>query len=279
MNDADNENLAIANDQRPLAGRTVLLTRPRKQSEEMAYQLERLGAQVIHAPMIATVAPQSWVALDAAIEKLDTYDAIIFTSGNGVAFFLQRLREKRPECLTQIKEIPIYAIGKATAKALAEAELTAGLVASDSKAEGFVNAIIEYVGGETQLRGQRFLFPRAQLARELLPEELRKCGAIVDTVETYQTVRPPLDDKEIIALLENKKIDVITFTSSSTVHHFIATLGEASLTELLRDTLLACIGPITAATAKAYKLTNIIQPASYNAEALVEAIREAFTVK
>jgi uroporphyrinogen III methyltransferase/synthase len=265
------------NANQPLTGCTILLTRPRNQSEAMAYQLESLGAKVLQAPMIATVAPESWAALDEALKQLVIYHALIFTSANGVLFFFQRLQEKFPKRVTALNAMCVYAIGKATAKALSEMGITADVIAQDSKAEGLLRSIIDHSGGEAKLQGQRFLLPRARIARETLPDELRKLGAVVDAVETYQTIRPQNDTDEILRLLENKEIDVITFTSSSTVTNFVATIGEDKITKLLQHPLIACIGPITTATAQEYKLTNIIQPATYTADALVEIIVEALT--
>ena len=181
--------------------------------------------------------------------------------------------------MAQIKETFVCAIGKATAKALAESGINANLIANDSKAEGLLQALIEQAGGKENLRGRRFLLPRARIAREILPEELRKLGAIVDAVETYQTIRPQADDTDFIQLLEKKAIDVIIFTSSSTVLNFVATVGEERVAKLLHDIIIACIGPITAATAREYNLTNIIQPKNYNAAALVDTIVAAFATK
>ena len=279
MSDADDKVQINPTSRQPLAGRLILLTRPHKQSEEMALHLESLGAQVIQAPMIATVEPESWMALDEAIEKFDHYDSLIFTSTNGVMFFFQRLQQKYPKTMTQIKEIFICAIGNATAKALADEGYNANLIASDAKAEGLLQAIIEQAGGKENLRGRRFLLPRARIAREILPQELRKLGAIVDAVETYQTIRPPTDDSAFIRLLEKKAIDVVIFTSSSSVQNFVATIGEERVAKLLHDTIIACIGPITAATAREYNLINIIQPEIYNAAALVNTIIAAFPTK
>lgn len=242
----------------------------------MTSLLEACGAEVIHFPMIETVAPDSWAALDAVIERLSSYDWLVFTSVNGVEFFFRRLAQTCSNDFSSFRGIQVCAIGAATAKALDQAGRKADLMAIDSKAEGLLDAILKQVGSAERLRGSRFLIPRARFAREVLPEELANLGAVVETVEAYQTVKPEADAERLRVLLKSQTVDVITFTSSSTVHNLIATVGETVATDLLKGVLIACIGPVTATTAQQYNLTNIVQPDSYTAGALVEAIVQAF---
>ena len=259
----------------PLSGKTILLTRPRQQSEEMAALLEGLGANVLYAPMIEIREPDSWQALDESIHQLDLYDWLIFTSANSVKFFFQRLAQKSLEPLAKISKASICAIGLVTAKALESRGAKVDLIATDSTAEGLLQALLFYKGSLQALRGQRFLLPRARLAREVLPSELRKLGAQVDVVEAYQNVMPEMAGDSITHLFKQRVIDVVTFTSSSTVHNFVALAGVENLQELLRHSRIACIGPVTKATAEEYQLKNIIQPQNYTAAALVEAIVQA----
>jgi uroporphyrinogen III methyltransferase/synthase len=133
------------------------------------------------------------------------------------------------------------------------------------------------MGNPSAICGLRFLLPRARVARELLPEALRSHGARIDIVEVYQNVLPETDSENLIRLLRDGCIDVITFTSSSTVKNFAALLGRENLTECLQNTFVACIGPVTAATASEYRLKNIIQPDNYSAPALVETIVQALS--
>ena len=259
----------------PLATCQIIITRPRAQSEEMSQWLEAAGATVLHFPMIETVAPDSWDGLDAALARFADFDWLIFTSANSVKFFFQRLAEFRDGEAPPIGQVRLGAIGTATAKALERAGGHVELIAEDSKAEGLLQALLEQVGGAERLRGLRFLIPRARVARDLLPDELRKRGAQVEVVEAYQTIKPEVDQEPLLALLKNRTINVITFTSSSTVHNFITTIGAAEAPELLQGTFLACIGPVTAGTAQTYHLKNIIQPPSYTAKALVQVILEA----
>jgi uroporphyrinogen III methyltransferase / synthase len=259
---------------RPLEGKTVLITRPVAQSEEMTSLFTKFGASVIHCPTIEVVEPESWHALDAAINKMASYDWIVFTSANGAVFFFRRLAEKLSDVVGPMSNLVVCAIGPATAKAIERAGGRVGVIASDSKAEGALRTIIEQAGGEEKIRGLRFLIPRARVAREVLPFELGRLGAHVDAIETYQTVKPEVDSTTIVRLFNEAAIDVITFTSSSTVTNFASLMGVDDLSSLLKDTLVACIGPVTAATALEHGLRNIIQPRLYNATALVEAIVE-----
>jgi uroporphyrinogen III methyltransferase/synthase len=257
----------------PLLGRTVLVTRPRAQSQEIASLLENLGARVLYLPTIQIVEPESWSELDGAIEKLRNYNWIIFTSSNGVAFFFRRLGERGQEF--PAPGPAVCAIGPATDKALQELDFHSDLVAQDSKAEGVLCALSERMGGADKIRGLRFLIPRARLARDILPKELARLGAAVDVVEAYQNVRPDLDSRDIERLFREQNPDAVTFTSSSTVSNLASLAARQDLSRLLGDAIVACIGPVTAACAHEHGLENIVQPQSYNAAALVEAIVEA----
>ncbi len=263
----------------PLLGKTILVTRPRAQSDGITERLEALGAVVVHFPTIEVIPPSSSVALDSSISRIDQYDWIIFTSANGVRFFLRRLAEMRSQGAEALARHVICTIGPATARAVEAGGALPKVTASDSKAEGALTAIVDHVGGWQNVRGLRFLIPRAKVARETLPHSLRRLGAHVDAVETYQTVRPDVPPGAIIRLFKENSIDAITFTSSSTVSNFAELTGLTDLSDLLPTTIVACIGPVTAETAASYGLTRVIQPALHNSEALVEAIVDAIGEK
>lgn len=259
----------------PLRGKTVLVTRARAQSPDITAQLEALGATVIHCPSIEIATPTSWHQLDASIGRLGEYDWVVFTSANGVEFFFRRLVEIRGDATGALAKHLICAIGPATARALAVAGAAADVVASDSTAEGALKAIIGHVGGGEFVRGLSFLIPRARIARDTLPVGLRRLGARVDAVETYQTIKPSVEPESITSLFKQNSIDAITFTSSSTVSNFAAMLGLTDLSGLLSNTVVACIGPITARTAAKHGLRETVQPEAYNATALVNSIVES----
>jgi uroporphyrinogen III methyltransferase/synthase len=277
MKDADHFSLRQPDEpgQRPLAGKTVMLTRAPAQSAEMTAMLERLGATVIHCPTIEIAEPTSWEALDGAIGRLESYDWLIFTSANGVEFFFRRLSEKRGDGLSALSRLQTCAVGPATARAIASAGGRVDLTARESKAEGVLAALIEMVGGEEKIAGQKFLLPRAHVAREVLPAELVRCGAQVDAVETYQTICPEVDRASLIRWITENRVDAVTFTSPSTVTNFAALIGAVDLADCLRGILVASIGPVTTEALRAHGLTDIVQPQAYNAAALVEALAEA----
>lgn len=255
-----------------MQGKTILVTRARAQSQEITARLEALGANVIHCATIEVVPPTSWKPLDEAISKLESYDWLVFTSANGVHFFFRRLSEIRSDVARAIAERLVCAIGPATASAIEASGAVVHVTASDSKAEGALTAIIDNVGGAENIRGLRFLMPRARVARDILPAALRSLGAHVDAVEAYQTVKPNVDRESVLRLFTDNSIDVITFTSSSTVSNFAEIVGLTDLSDLLSTTLVACIGPVTAKTAAEHGLRRIIQPKLYNAAELVDCI-------
>jgi len=241
----------------------------------MTALLESLGATVIQCPAIEIREPDSWDGLDRSLVGLEEYDWIVFTSANGADFFFRRLTEKRADALSALKGSVVCAIGPLTARAVEAAGARVDLVIGDSKAEGAIAAIIGRLEGEPQVRGLRFLIPRAKVARELLPARLSELGAKVDVVEVYRTVKPDIDGREIAGLFRHGTIDAITFTSSSTVANFAAMTGLDTLAGLLVGVTVACIGPVTAATARQYGLTDVLQPETYTAAALVESIVRA----
>ena len=254
----------------PLAGRTILITRAINQPDDMSERLASLGAKILHRPTIEIAEPSDWSPLDGAISRLADYQWIVFTSVNGVRFFFQRMAERSQESWPGA--LVSLAIGSATASALAVKGVRVGVTASDSRAEGAFEAIARHAGGVEKIAGLKFLIPRARVARDFLPDELRKAGATVDVVEAYQTIRPEGSGDEINALLSDGKIDAITFTSSSTVSNFAALIGVTNLSQTLSNVVVACIGPVTAATAREHGLDEIVVPEEFSGAALAEAL-------
>ncbi|MGZ3536336.1 MAG: uroporphyrinogen-III synthase [Thermodesulfobacteriota bacterium] len=258
-------------DKSPLAEKRILITRAREQSGDFAALLKELKAEVIEFPTIEIVPPLSWKELDQAIARLKTYDWIIFTSANGVIFFWQRLREKR-----RLHRLPsslkVCAIGPATANQLKKR----GVAVHHIPREFIAEAILEGFQ-KMNVNGKRILLARAKKARDILPNGLRKMGAEVDVVEVYRTVKPKGGLKKLKQLLEKGRIDVVTFTSSSTVNHFAELLKKEDLQELLKGIAIACIGPVTAKTAKGWGLRVQIQPKRYTIPGLTQAIAQYFS--
>lgn len=258
--------------ERPLAGRTIVITRALAQSAEFAAALERLGARVISCPTIEIVEPESFAPLDEAIENLYGYDWLVFTSVNGVDFFLRRLKTLSHDS-SDLDELRVCAIGEATAVRLREAQVHVDVVPEHFKAEGVYTAIENYVGGSAGLNRLNFLIPRAAVARDYLPRTLEDAGARVDVVSAYRTVQPHTSERgRVEALLAGGAVDCITFTSSSTVTNFAQLFDATDLSQLLEGVQVACIGDITATTAAEYNLRTDIMPKEYTIPALMQAI-------
>jgi uroporphyrinogen III methyltransferase/synthase len=200
------------------------------------------------------------------LKSIDRYQWVIFTSVNGVRFLFQRL-EALGRDVRALHGIRLGAIGPKTAAALEERGLRLDLVPSEYRAEAVIDAL-----GEAEIRGRRFLLPRAAKAREVLPEKLVEMGGEVDVVTAYETVRPSEKAEKVRRLLREGAIHCITFTSSSTVDNFIAMVGGDHLPSLVGKAVVACIGPITAETARGHGLTPKIIPDEYTIEALTAAL-------
>ncbi len=256
-----------------LTGRVFVITRARNQSSEITALIESYGARVIHCPTIEIVPPDSWDAVDRAISELEKYDWVIFTSANAVRFFVKRLGERTAsDAGSQFSRKRVCAIGPATRRSIEEVGIAVDLVAEESVAEGVIETIKSRYGQGDSLRGKSFLIPRARFARDVLPNELLKLGAIVNAVETYQSVKPEVDGEKIVALFEQGTVDAITFTSPSTIINFAALVSPRELPELLRHTVVGCIGPITAVKAREFGLESVVQPEQYDAESLIKAM-------
>jgi uroporphyrinogen III methyltransferase/synthase len=255
---------------KPLAGKQILITRTREQSGDFSTQLRKLGAGVIEFPTIEVVPPTRWKELDQAIDRLRSYDWILFTSANGVNFFWQRLEErgKPPRLPSSLK---VCAIGPATADQLRKKRVSVHYVPKEFIAESILEGF-----KKVRMEGKRILLARAKKARDILPKGLRRMGAEVDVVEVYRTVKPKGGPKKLKKLLTEEKIDVITFTSSSTVNHFADLLQKEDLDRLVKGIAIACIGPVTARTAKEKGLEVRIQPKQYTIPALTRAIAAYF---
>lgn len=263
-------------DERPLFGKRIVITRSREQAAELVELLESLGAEPVEAPMIRVLPPDDYGPLDKAVAEAGagSYDWIIFTSANGVDYFMRRLSAADGE-IRDLKGVKVVAIGPATAARLSRHALKVDLEPAESRAEAIVQSLREL--GE--IKGKRFLLPRADIAREVLPEELRKNGAHVTEVVSYRTVLAEIEregDPDIYRMLLEKRVDVVTFTSASTVKNFVQIFGAEQAPDLLNATIVACIGPVTAEAAEQYGIKTTIMPKEYTIPALVDAIVEHF---
>jgi uroporphyrinogen III methyltransferase/synthase len=255
---------------KPLFGKGVLVTRSRTQASQLSVRLAELGARVFEFPTIQIEPADSYQPLDAAIDNLADYHWLIFTSVNGVEFFLDRLKNKGKD-IRELKGIKLCAIGPATAQALEVLQLKLDYVPAEYRAEAIIEGL-KHQG----IQGRRVLIPRAQEAREILPEELVKLGARVEVVPAYKTVKAEGNAAEIRQLFQEKQVQIVTFASSSTVNNFVELLGKDNLAALMDGVTVASIGPITAKTAEKHGLASQIMPQDYTIPALAEAIGEWF---
>lgn len=262
--------------EKPLGGRTVMITRARAQASDFAAELEGYGARVVECPTIEIVEPESYDLLDQAIDNLYGYDWIVFTSANGVEHFLRRMSVKEIDP-GEFDGLRVCAVGDATAYRLRDAQVHVDVVPERFQAEGVFEALERYAGGPGMLEGVSFLMPRAAAARDYLPRALEEAGARVDVAPAYRTVRPETTDRaRVEALLVGGGVDCVTFTSSSTVANFAQLFDTTDLGGLLKGVAVACIGEITSRTAADFGLRTDIRPHESTAHALARAIAEHF---
>ncbi len=256
---------------RPLFGKNIIVTRAREQASDFAELLNSQGANAIQFPTIDIVPPASWEALDKAIENLEDYHWIIFTSINGVSYFVDRLKHHKKD-IRDLKGIKICAIGPKTAEGIEKFGIRVDFLPTEYRAEGIIEGM-----REKDLKGKKLLLPRAKEAREILPEKLSEAGAEVHVVEAYQAVKPDGDREEVRTMMQNGEIHMATFASSSTVRNFLEMFEEGEGVELLKKTTVACIGPITEKTAKENGLNPVVVPEKYTLDSMVDEIVRHFT--
>ncbi|MBX6361368.1 MAG: uroporphyrinogen-III synthase [Acidobacterium ailaaui] len=266
----------------PLKNRTILITRARQQAGRLSRELQVLGAHVIEIPAIEIVPPESYAPLDTALRHMQKYDWLIVTSANAVRVLGERMAavEKSPE---EFAHIRCAAIGPATAEALRGLGLPVALVPEKYIAESFAEALRGHVAGAS------VLLIRAAIARDVIPDELRKVSAKVDVVDAYQTVLPPASvtnmrkifhpdqSRDSIAkssdsLPLSALPDAVTFTSSSTVTNFFQLLKNAGIDFLPRQVKAISIGPITSTALREHGWEPAAEADPHNVEGLVQAV-------
>jgi uroporphyrinogen III methyltransferase / synthase len=258
-------------DERPLEGRTIVITRARAQAQRFAQLLEAAGARVLQAPTIVIEPPASWELLDAALGALDSFTWVVFTSVNGVAMVDRRL-SARGLAWAAIARKRVAAIGPATAEALAEHGVRVELVPAEYRAEALVEGLRRVVGP-----ADRVLLPRAKETRDVLVVELRRLGVAVTEVPAYQTRRIEDGVARLREALASGSVDAVTFTSSSTARNFAEQFSADERSAWRGRITVASIGPITAATAAEYGLSTDVMPSEYTIPALARALADYFS--
>ncbi|AMV73785.1 uroporphyrinogen-III C-methyltransferase [Desulfuromonas carbonis] len=257
-------------DNRPLFGKRVLVTRSADQAGEFSAQLQGQGALVVECPTIQLVPPADFAELDAAIARLASFDWLVLTSVNAVQFFFARLQTLNLDARV-LGGCRVCAVGPKTAASIRDHGIRPDLIPADYKAEGVVKAFTDQ-----QLQGQRILFPRADKAREVIPQGLTALGAEVVAPIAYCNILPAELPPAALAALAAGEIDCVTFTASSTVENLARILGAEGFATLLAGVPVAAIGPITARSCRKLGLEVAIEPAEYTLTALTAAIVRYF---
>jgi uroporphyrinogen III methyltransferase/synthase len=255
---------------RPLWGKTAVVTRTREQASVLVALLAAAGARCLEVPTIEIGPPDDFGLLDEALKNLSRYNWVVFTSANGVAGFFARLSQHGKDARA-LGVAKIAAIGPATAQALGEHGLAADVVPPAFKAEVLLEALSPHVSP-----GDKILIARAQVAREVLPQGLVRLGAQVDVAPVYKARQVMEIPPEAQTAFQEGKVDLLTFTSSATVHNFVALVGKERFQALAKDAVVAAIGPITGASLKEYGVSAQVQPEDYTISALSRAIVEYF---
>jgi uroporphyrinogen-III synthase len=250
----------------PLAGIHVLVGRAPHQASALSSGLVALGAEVLSIPFIEIRKPTSYRPLDSALKKIGDYDWLVLTSVNGVEALWTRA-EKLSVSKRSFEHLKIAAIGPATRSAMEKQGLKVDVVPEKYVAESVVESLRE------QIAGKRVLLTRAKVAREVIPDELRKLGAQVNVVEAYQTIVPRRSRERLRSALKSKRRpDVIAFTSSSTVRNFMELLGRRITRKQLEGIQFASIGPVTSSTLRELGLPVHIEAKQYTIPGLIEGI-------
>ncbi|SPQ00565.1 Uroporphyrinogen III synthase/methyltransferase [Candidatus Sulfobium mesophilum] len=279
---------------KPMFGHRILVTR---EHMEGFGELEELGAELVLFSTVEIVPPVSWDELDSCIEKIGSYEWVIFTSANGVKYFFSRLFEKGID-IRELKGIRICAIGTKTAARIRKFGLKVDLIPEEFRAEGLIEAFTkesrrQQAEGRSResaknippsasnleprtsnrLDGVRFLLPRAEVAREIFPEKVRELGGVIDVPVTYRAVKPEYHGKRLRRFLKEGRVTIATFTSAATFNNFREIMGEDA-DELLGKVAIAVIGPVTAKAVEKAGLKVEIMPALATVEAMAEEIKK-----
>jgi uroporphyrinogen III methyltransferase/synthase len=249
---------------KPLNGMRILVTRPADEASSLSEKLRALGATAIEIPTIAIRPPADTNQLNKAITEIGNYEWIVFTSVNGVRSFYERMKAFNVS-FKVLDRVEVAAIGPATSQELERF----GKIPSYVPEEYLSKQVAQGLG---DVRGKRILLPRADIASKKLPSLLRQRGALVDEVVAYRTVIPDELTSVRLRSLLDAGVDLITFTSPSTVRNFVQALGASELQSRLKDVKIACIGPVTVEAAEELGVHVDIVALNHTIDGLVEAI-------
>jgi uroporphyrinogen III methyltransferase/synthase len=253
-------------EKKPLWGKKIVVTRSRAQAGATAEKIQALGGEAIEFPAIEIARETDLKKLHNALQNIDKYDWIIFTSVNGVSIFWDEVKKYGLD-IRSFHDVKIAAIGEATRKALEEWGLRVQAVPAEFSAEGMVEVLSEEIA-----TGQRVLLPRARGARPMLPHSLRGRGVHVNEIYLYQAVADTDANHMLKDEIVKGDFDYLTFTSSSTVDNFVKIIGQENAAALNKKVKISCIGPVTADTARKHGFTAHICADVYTIDGLLDAI-------
>ncbi len=258
---------------KPLFGKRVMVTRTIEQSKSFVDILNKSGAEPIICPTIKITPPKSFAKLDSCIKSITKYDWIVFTSANGVRCFKKRLFKLKKD-VRELKGLKVCAIGPKTQKTV---EVLFGINVDLTPKEYVAEGILKEFK-KSGIKGRRFFLPRATEAREILPDEIRRLGGFIDVAPVYKTIRPKKEAELARKLIKKGQVDVITFTSSSTVTNFVAGYKKGELEKIIGDSnvVIACIGPVTRDTALRAGITVHVTAKKYTVDGLAEALEKFY---
>ena len=249
---------------KPLFNTTILVTRSAGQSSQFRLLLESVGATVLEMPTLVITPPSTWEPLDCVIAQLQTFDWLILTSANGVEFFFERLFQRGKQT-SDLNTVKIAVVGKKTAATLKQKGLKPDFIPGNYIADSLVTEFPE------SLEKKKILFPRVETGgRELLVQELTASGADIVEVPAYESGCPKQIDPDILAALQQKKIDILTFASSKTVKNFSDLIQPYNID--LHQVCIASIGPQTSEACLQYFGRYDLQAPEYTLEGLTSAI-------
>jgi uroporphyrinogen-III synthase len=253
----------------PLKGRRILVTRARHQAGKLSEGLRALGAVPVEVPVLEIQPPESYEPLDAALGKIESYDWVIFTSGNTVQAVAERAA-LLSVTMGKLARPQVAAVGAATAEAVRNIGLDVDFVPESYVAE----SLLEGLAG--QLAGKRVLLARAAVARDVIPDTLRVAGAVVDVVDAYRNGLPA-GATELLRGALAQPIDAATFTSSSTASHLAQAAAEAGIGFPLAGVPAVSIGPVTSETLRELGWSPAVEADPHDIAGLIAAVAELLT--
>jgi uroporphyrinogen-III synthase len=259
---------------KPLAGKSIVVTRAPEQASELTQTLQQMGADVLLLPTVSFAPADDWTSLNGALQEISKFDWLLLTSQNAVRFFCQRCRERgiRPEDLSSPK-LRIGAVGVATADAAKQESMRVGYVAKGQTGESFAQEL----SGE--LRGRQVLLPRSDRADDRLPNALRNVGAIVTEAVTYRTMPSTGFDSQIMGRIRRGEVDAIVFASPSAFYNLRDSLGAAEVVKLSKNVEFAVIGPTTSGALRESGVRVGIETQESSSKGLANAIASHYQSK